>query len=66
MKGEIALRNLVTGNKATELRNVGTNVYRSKHKRQRQLKKMKIRFEEEVELDVCGVYRLLNKRHKKI
>jgi hypothetical protein len=65
MKGEIALRNLLTGNKATELRYFGTNVYRTKHKRQRQSKKTEIRLEREVEVDICGMYRLL-KRSKKI
>jgi len=53
MKREIALRDILTGNKAIELRNFCTNVYGNKHKRQRQLKKTERRLEGEVELDVC-------------
>jgi hypothetical protein len=45
--------------------NQSTNAYRNKHKQQRQLKETEIRLEGEAELDVCGVYRLLNKRGKK-
>jgi len=33
MKGEIAVRNLLTGNKATELRRFSTYIYRTIYKR---------------------------------
>jgi hypothetical protein len=35
MKGETALRSLLTGNKAREVRNFSTKAHRIKHKRQK-------------------------------
>jgi len=66
MNGEIALRNLLTDNKAMELRYFGTSAYRINNKRQKQLKKRERRLGREVEIDVCRVYKLLNKRQKNL
>jgi hypothetical protein len=52
MNEELALRQLLTGNKVTELRNLGTLAYKIKCEWENQLKKTELRLEGELEL-VC-------------